>query len=658
MAGEVEESFSINFQADSIHSGSISFGRFEKEPLCWERRSSFSHNRYLEEVEKCSKPGSVTEKKAYFEAHFKKKGLRGIIPSSGHERSDISTSENDGSERIGNQEEFESNDGYVQFDQGSKEEYEPDEDRYYIQIEKIFEDGFEPNEDDHYVQFEQRSQEGFVQDESDYYVEQRSQEEFEPNDGYYVQFGDNPVSSDSDYHGEYGVIGYAREDAISECTMLSFSSPLMESSMNISNGLEKVTSKIITLDEAHHFENERSNLLSANDEVITEVKRGDKDIENTDESSRNMSMTENESAQDAEKAILHDHSNPSSKTEPGLNSEVNDAEVPKSTSSRSPKNPARRTNMEKSLPKLAVPTTCSARRNAKEVSRSAEKLIRESKSGKVSRVKKAAESQPSVLKTDSRGVQESERLHRAFNSTKADVRPRATSFNFKCSERAERRKEFYLKLEEKMHAKEAEINQMQAISQEKKEAEIKKLRKSLNFKATPMPSFYRATVPSQSHGTKAASNSTRSKRVQNKSKCPGSEAEASSCSKLMVGNDQSADESVTAIELCSVSIHKITETNASETSLMIFSHASSTNQSCHSNSVANNHASEKKERAKVTSQKHRASESCKGAKRQSSQGNKNSKTTNQSDQTMRKDVRNVGLRSSSRSGNVAVRVAS
>ena len=61
-------------QVDSAISDSISFGRFENESLSWERRSSFSHNRYLEEVEKFSKPGSVNEKKAYFEAHFKKKG--------------------------------------------------------------------------------------------------------------------------------------------------------------------------------------------------------------------------------------------------------------------------------------------------------------------------------------------------------------------------------------------------------------------------------------------------------------------------------------------------------------------------------------------------------------------------------------------------------
>ncbi|KAF3431123.1 hypothetical protein FNV43_RR25853 [Rhamnella rubrinervis] len=52
---------------------SISFGRFMTEPLAWEKWSAFSHNRYLEEVEKFSKPGSVAQKKAYFEAHYKRK---------------------------------------------------------------------------------------------------------------------------------------------------------------------------------------------------------------------------------------------------------------------------------------------------------------------------------------------------------------------------------------------------------------------------------------------------------------------------------------------------------------------------------------------------------------------------------------------------------
>ncbi|XP_030544720.1 uncharacterized protein LOC115751125 isoform X2 [Rhodamnia argentea] len=52
---------------------SVSFGRFvSEESLSWEKWSSFSRKRYVEEAEKYSRPGSVAEKKAFFEAHYKK----------------------------------------------------------------------------------------------------------------------------------------------------------------------------------------------------------------------------------------------------------------------------------------------------------------------------------------------------------------------------------------------------------------------------------------------------------------------------------------------------------------------------------------------------------------------------------------------------------
>ncbi|KAJ4889673.1 TPX2 (targeting protein for Xklp2) protein family [Raphanus sativus] len=80
MAGEIQEPLNLSLLENSINSGSVSFGRFEKEVLSWEKRSSFSHNRYLEEAEKLSKPGSVTQMRAHFEAHFKKKGIQ--LPTS------------------------------------------------------------------------------------------------------------------------------------------------------------------------------------------------------------------------------------------------------------------------------------------------------------------------------------------------------------------------------------------------------------------------------------------------------------------------------------------------------------------------------------------------------------------------------------------------
>ncbi|KAL8241603.1 hypothetical protein R6Q59_011905 [Mikania micrantha] len=49
---------------------SVSFGKYENEDsLCF---SPNNNNKYLEEVGKCSTPGSVAQKKAFFEAHYKK----------------------------------------------------------------------------------------------------------------------------------------------------------------------------------------------------------------------------------------------------------------------------------------------------------------------------------------------------------------------------------------------------------------------------------------------------------------------------------------------------------------------------------------------------------------------------------------------------------
>ncbi|KAI3423058.1 uncharacterized protein J3R85_011350 [Psidium guajava] len=68
---------------------SVSFGRFVSESLAWEKWSAFSHNRYLEEVEKFSKPGSVAQKKAYFEAHYKKKAATSQIEEAGESNFDV-----------------------------------------------------------------------------------------------------------------------------------------------------------------------------------------------------------------------------------------------------------------------------------------------------------------------------------------------------------------------------------------------------------------------------------------------------------------------------------------------------------------------------------------------------------------------------------------
>ena len=68
-------------QGNPIHTlgQSISFGRFMSESLAWEKWSSFSHNRYVEEAERFSRPGSVAQKKAFFEAHYKNLAARKAV---------------------------------------------------------------------------------------------------------------------------------------------------------------------------------------------------------------------------------------------------------------------------------------------------------------------------------------------------------------------------------------------------------------------------------------------------------------------------------------------------------------------------------------------------------------------------------------------------
>lgn len=500
MAGEIEEPFRLNFQADLLHSGSISFGRFESESLSWERRSIFSHNRYLEEVEKYSKPGSVTEKKAYFEAEFKRKALLRQRSSECQDGGEFPTSNNSDLhdlEGSGYGNESPCSSGLSECKKETEIQQHENGD-----VEALYtENG---NDSRHAACFDE-SLHNLGYDESQNSESQECESQTsESQDMMRASMIQNTISQESESQNcEFLPVITQDEPVIN----------MVDCSVNVPEH--------IMLDEKHQIETE--NLVGnteqdigltlvdqvvqvdvtseANDSTIT-CQAPKKDHNATNSRPRTMfsPKVKPPSEKKLVRATMKTQANVNRFQKHVSNEASKDSTKPKTSESKS----LLVKKTEKKSPRPTSPFTCSGVKTSKAEDtttlKKKELQLKKSIVKDVRSEKTVKDRMPLSHKSHSGVHPTINRPKPSISSSKTPVIQSAAGFSLKTDQRAENRKEFYMKIAEKMHAKEAVINQVEAKTLEKRAAEMKQFRKSLNFKAKPMPSFYNdSTRASEQH---------------------------------------------------------------------------------------------------------------------------------------------------------------
>ncbi|XP_042407643.1 protein WVD2-like 7 isoform X4 [Zingiber officinale] len=437
---------SVVYQAESLPSGSVSFGRFESETLSWEKRSSFSHNRYLEEVEKYATPGLVTQKKAYFEAHFKKKPLLHL-------------------NSFGSQyEKYQTTKDHIEFCKDDLVECgdnEPTEFTFYDETPPIsYEHELVIHEHDKQVLSPEFSQ------------------EFSPSISEHlivcgvVECGEaHQIQSNDDIPGDE-------------------------------------TLQMVSKENHEHNSGspqEQHDEVQIATEIPADLVKGELEKQITKAKSKN---------QLADSQIMRKPSTQKNSRYPDKIFAKRTDEVERESTKKA--------QLGMKLPERVPRNTLDAKSQKFEDS---EKLIAKVK---VENRRNKGQSKNKVVQIPNPiagkcQIDEQHFMNRSLKytvSAKTEVSQGTSDFHFKSEGRAMKRKEFYTKLEEKLHAKEAEMTEIQIRTQEEAKTEIKQLRKSLNFKATPMPSFYNGAARGATRGKKVVEMPASVPKSQNNTKIP------------------------------------------------------------------------------------------------------------------------------------------
>ncbi|CAN4121692.1 unnamed protein product [Withania somnifera] len=679
MAGDIEEPFRLSFQADSWQSGSISFGRFENESLCWERRSSFTHNWYLEEVEKYSKPGSVTEKKAYFEERFRRRTLLSQTSSEWQNGTESHASENDGPENTGYEGDFEHvneighSARFVENHDRStnlleNEKYHASESESYARdFEHVNEVGHSAHFDENHDRSTHLSKNGKYQAE---------------NAGYNGDFerlnkiGDSARFEESLDGSNNGVI------EVTECggedSIILHSGSQNEQATNSSNVLQCIPEHLEAIEKFNlNAGNSAFNDPKPEIDMKEKLEGQDSSMEfssNSVDLSSNAHTTKKDGSVSSEpqRSTTLKVSSASQSRDPKsrMLSQVNVASGKgKQVHKDMPRKPNRRHSdsltQKGEKPKLDAPDALlhpTTRMPKPEVcSGSKANVLNQQKSTEQQpRARKAVASRASCTEKVSHRVHQSvNRDKQSVNSCQPEVKHNGSSFRFKSEERARIRKEFFMKLEKKVHAREEETHQLQARTQEKKEAEIKQLRRSLNFKATPMPAFYREPGR-HSEKNKELASKTKSCKSQSRPSTPGATATSATkntvpCSRADIDKRCSTNEHRSVADSLQAS-EVINHPSAELSDSSVPSSAPTSKSYRQTRAEASKREQDKRQVA--NSPRPRTSDTKKKNKDFKAEEKTRVVTRRTGNSATRKDIRSVDLSHSTRVGRLAVVVAS
>ncbi|KDP21282.1 hypothetical protein JCGZ_21753 [Jatropha curcas] len=460
---------------------SVSFGRFENDTLSWEKWSSFSQNKYMEEVEKCATPGSVAKKKAYFEAHYRKIAARkaeqlGQEKQMEHEC--LSLNDQNGGDPNGK------SCGVDSEFYGSNIQISVEENRQEIKLDSEL--GTDHVDKPYEVATNIEGQGSSVE---------RVEEEL----GCRL---DGPTLNKP----EEAVLGKEWETSSMEAQEMK----------ELPKNLDEETKSIPLIKEEnvkldHRKESRKMSPMSKIREVTRIKKKPASPVAKSPKISTpkvpktvptsSTSATSRPSAKKVTGSSLSKSKNPpvgqSKRIAPkSLHMSIS-LDTPTSNSAASTSAPLATTRKsfimermkDKDIVKRAFKTF---QNNFNQLKASAEERALEAKQvpAKGTEVKVSSSTTPRKENAGS---------YKAVSMDKITAKAAPSSFGLKSDETVEKKKEFSKKLGEKSNAKEAESTRLQAKSKEEKDTATRKLRRqSLNFKATPMPSFYRGQKVSKS----------------------------------------------------------------------------------------------------------------------------------------------------------------